>query len=108
MLNVFNNKSQFHISKENKARIDSEIEKLSTLSNGIYSKVKENELGFYIKIIVDRNKLGNEFKSQSSLPECITFLMIVDYSFPSQPPKILSKTNVLILLINLYSLVFQI
>ena len=79
---------------------DSEIEKLSTLSDGIYSKVKENELGFYIKIIVDRNKLGNEFKSQSSLPECITFLMIVDYSFPSQPPKILSKTNVLIYLIK--------
>lgn len=99
MLNVFNNKSQYQITKESKERINNEIEKLSTLSDGIYSKVKENELGFYIKIIVDRNKLGNQFKNQKSLPECITFLMIVDYSFPSQPPKILSKTNVFILLI---------
>ena len=94
MLNVFQSKNQFHITKENKERIKNEIEKLSNLSDGIYSKVKETELGYYIKIIVDRNKLGNPFKNQTTIPECITFLLIIDYSFPKEPPKILSKSNV--------------
>ena len=94
-LNFFKNKKNFSISKEKKTRIENEIEELSNLSNGIYSKVKEFELGYYIKIIIDKNRIGiniNEDK-YSNLPNTITFLIIIDYTFPENPPKILSKTN---------------
>jgi len=95
LLNTFKNKKKFLIQKDKKARIEKEIEEVSNLSNGIYSKVKEFELGYYIKIIIDKNKIEinlNENK-YSNLPNTIVFLIIIDYSFPDNPPKILSKTN---------------
>ena len=100
---IFKNKKQFLITKENKERIEKEIDDLSLLPDGIYTKVKELEMGYYIKIIIDRKKLGIEQKKDfstssnfGSVPECITFLMIVDYSYPASPPKIISKTTVIL------------
>ena len=99
MLSVFKNKKQFTISQENKTRIESEIEKLLSLSDGIYAKVKETPMGYYIKIIIDRNKLNITFENEKAnkVPESLTFLLIIDYSYPEQPPKILAKTNVSII-----------
>ena len=95
MLNLFKNKKQYKITEENKKRIKEEIEDLSSLSNGIYSKIKENSRGYYIKIIIDRNKIEIDLSDEkySNLPETITFLIIIDYTYPNFPPKILAKTN---------------
>ena len=95
MLNLFKNKKQYKITEENKKRIKEEIEDLSSLSNGIYSKIKENSMGYYIKIIIDRNKIEIDLSDEkySNLPETITFLIIIDYTYPNFPPKILAKTN---------------
>ena len=95
MLNVFKGKKEYQITSENQKRIKEEIDNLSTLTDGLYSKIKEFPMGYYIKIIVDRNKIGinlNE-KKYLNLPETIIFLIILDYSFPEFPPKILAKTN---------------
>ena len=95
ILNTFKNKKKFLISNEKKARIQKEIEELTNLSKGIFSKIKEFELGYYITIIIDKTCIGinlNENKF-SNLPDIIKFLMIIDYNFPENPPKILSRTN---------------
>lgn len=34
-------------------------------------------------------------KDNNPLPDYINFVIILDYSFPKNPPKILSKTNVI-------------
>ena len=99
MENVFKNINQFDISEENQDRIKLEIEeKLPSLPQGIYSKVKVFDRACYIKIIVDTKIIGintEEIKNKvKNIPECITFLVIVDYSFPNNPPKILSKSDV--------------
>lgn len=94
MVDIFKHQKEFIISPTNKARIDAELEKLSTLSDGIYAKIKEFPLGYYVKIIIEKNKIGIQLDNTDKIiPECITFLMIIDYSFPNDPPKILSKTK---------------
>ncbi len=95
MLNIFKNKKEYKITKENQTRIKDEIEELSSLTDGLYSKIKEFPMGYYIKIIIDRNKIGLDLKDKkySNLPETIIFLLIIDYTFPKLPPKILAKTN---------------
>jgi hypothetical protein len=52
-------------------------------------------MGYYIKIIIDRNKIEIDLSDEkySNLPETITFLIIIDYTYPNFPPKILAKTN---------------
>ena len=57
ILNTFKNKKNFLISNEKKARIQKEIDELLNLSDGIYSKIKENELGYYVKIIIDKTNI---------------------------------------------------
>ena len=95
MLNIFKNKKEYKITKENQKRIKDEIEELSSLTDGLYSKIKEFPIGYYIKIIIDRNKIDLDLKDKkySNLPETIIFLFIIDYTFPQFPPKILAKTN---------------
>ena len=95
MLNIFKNKKEYKITSENQKRIKEEIEELSSLTDGLYSKIKEFSMGYYIKIIIDKNKIGIDLKDKkySNLPETIIFLLIIDYTFPKFPPKILAKTN---------------
>jgi len=75
-----------------------EIEFLNTLPDGMYCKCKEFEIGHYITVIIDKKKLSFEIQldeeSASSLPDFITFLLIVDCQFPTSAPKVLTKTNV--------------
>ena len=117
MLVHIKNKKQYLIKKDNRARIEKEIKGLDKLPKGIYAKFKNNEHGFYIKIIVDKNYIAIDKtdKIYSTLPDVINFLIILDYSFPEEPPKILCQTNVsLIKIIIIYtkffinSFVFQI
>lgn len=98
MLSEFYNGSKFKISKESKDRIESEIEKLSSLADGIYSKIKVFDLGYYIKIMIDKAKITIPQDKYLDIPDFITFLIILDYSYPEQPPKIISKTKVKLIL----------
>jgi hypothetical protein len=42
--------------------------------------------------------LGMDFNTEEkNIPDFITFLFIVDSFFPEQPPKILTKSNVIII-----------
>ena len=46
--------------------------------------------------MVDKDYLniGTTDKNYSLIPDMINFLIILDYSYPNQPPKILCQTNV--------------
>ena len=47
--------------------------------------------------MIDKKNLNLDINFEDKkIPEFITFLMIVDSQFPNHPPKILSKTNVII------------
>ncbi len=61
----------------------------------MFFKSKEFDIGFYINVILDKRILDMEINSEDkNVPDFITFLMIVDASFPDAPPKILTKSNV--------------
>ena len=51
---------------------------------------------YYIKVVVDKEYLQIDptNKNYSLIPDVINFLIILDYSYPKNPPKILCKTNV--------------
>ena len=95
MKSIFKNIKQYQMTEESKKRIKQEIEELSSLSDGLYSKIQEYPMAYYIKIIIDRNRIGIDLsdKKFSNIPETIIFLLIIDYTYPNFPPKILAKTN---------------
>lgn len=70
-----------------------------SLNSNIMIKVKEYELGYYISFIIDKQliKLNENESDNPTIPDFITFLTIFDCSYPDQRPKIVSKTNVLLL-----------
>ena len=63
----------------------------------------------------EKDKSKDHDKEPIPLPDFLNFLVILDYSFPKNPPKILSKTTVYIFInrnifiknIKNYSLVFH-
>jgi len=82
---------------------------LKDLPDGVYTKCKEFEIGHYITIIIDKKKISFDINIESEntiVPDFITFLLIIDYQFPSSPPRILTKTNVI--LINLLIIIIQV
>ena len=89
------NKKQFAITNENRQRILKEIEDLANLPNGVYAKIKQYEHGYYIKIIVDKTYIKDSTPENkyNSIPDTIMFLMVVDYAFPKEPPKLFCQTN---------------
>ena len=116
-MNFIKNKKLYALSKDTQKRILKDIKELDQLSKGIYAKIKyyANEQEYYIKILVDKDYLniGPTDKNYSLIPDMINFLIILDYSYPKQPPKILCQTNVMKLSLLLiyflkYSFVSQI
>ena len=114
-MNFIKNKKLYVLSKETKKRIESDIKELEQLPKGIYAKIKfyQTEQEYYVKILVDKDYLniGPTDKNYSLIPDMINFLIILDYSYPNQPPKILCQTNVKLYLLNIlfkYSFVSQI
>jgi len=92
------NKKLYALSKESKKRIENDIKDLEKLPKGIYAKIKYHDLEqeYYIKILIDKEYLhiDSTNKNYSLIPDMINFLIILDYSYPKQPPKILCQTNV--------------
>ena len=95
MMTYIKNKKQFLITQENRNRILKEVDELADLPTGIFAKVKQYEHGYYIKIIVDKTYIqtGIPENKYNSIPDTIIFLMVVDYAFPEQPPKLFCQTN---------------
>ncbi len=97
-MNFIKNKKLYALSKETKKRIDYDIKELDLLPKGIYAKIKYYELEqeYYVKILVDKEYLQIDptNKNYSLIPDMINFLIILDYSYPKIPPKILCQTNV--------------
>ena len=95
MMTFIRNRKQFVITKENRTRILKDIEDLANLPNGVFAKVKQYEHGYYIKIIVDKTYIKDNTPENkyNSIPDTIMFLMVVDYAFPKEPPKIFCQTN---------------
>lgn len=97
-MNFIKNKKLYFLSKETKKRIENDIKELEQLPKGIYAKIKYYEVlqEYYIKILVDKEYLQIEStsKNYSLIPDMISFLIILDYSYPQKPPKILCQTNV--------------
>ena len=92
------NKKNYSLKKDKKQRIENDIKELELLPKGIYAKNKynENEQAYCIKIFVDKEtiKIEKTNKIYSTLPDVIQFLIILDYCYPFNPPKILCQTNV--------------
>lgn len=92
------NKKNYMIKKEKKKRIEDDINELALLPKGIFHKNKynDNEQAYFIKIIVDKEtiKIDKTNKIFATIPDVINFLMIIDYCYPENPPKILCQTNV--------------
>jgi ubiquitin-protein ligase len=92
------NKKLYALSKESKKRIENDIKDLEKLPKGIYAKIKyyDTEQEYHIKILVDKEylKIDSTNKNYSLIPDMINFLIMLDYSYPKQPPKILCQTNV--------------
>ena len=92
------NKKNYILKKEKKKRIEDDINELSLLQKGIYTKNRfnENEQAYFIKIVVDKEviKIEKMNKILATIPDVITFLIIIDYCYPEHPPKILCQTNV--------------
>ena len=97
-MNYIKNKKIYMLSKETKKRIENDIKELDQLPKGIYYKIKyyEAEQEYYIKILVDKEylQIDQTNKNYSLIPDMIDFLIILDYSYPKNLPKILCKTNV--------------
>ena len=95
MMTFIRNRKQFVITKENRLRILKDIEDLANLPNGVFAKVKQYEHGYYIKIIVDKTYIKDNTPENkyNSIPDTLMFLMVVDYAFPKEPPKIFCQTN---------------
>ena len=95
MMTFIRNKKQFTITIKNRQRILKEIEDLANLPNEVYVKIKQYEHGYYIKIIVDKTyiKDNNPENKYNSIPDTIMFLMVVDHTFPKEPPKLFCQMN---------------
>ena len=95
MMTFIRNRKQFVITKENRLRILKDIEDLANLPNGVFAKVKQYEHGYYIKIIVDKTYIKDNTPENkyNSIPDTLMFLMVVDYAFPRERPKIFCQTN---------------
>ena len=92
------NKKNYFLKKDKKNRIEHDLNELAHLPKGIYAKNKfnENEQAYFVKIVVDKDiiKIDKTNKIFATIPDVITFLIILDYSYPENPPKILCQTNV--------------
>ena len=92
------NKKNYILKKDKKNRIEKDINELDSLPKGIYAKNKfnENEQAYFIKIVVDKDiiNIDKTNKIFATIPDVITFLIILDYCYPENPPKILCQTNV--------------
>ena len=102
MITFQKNKKNFLLTEKGIKKIKQDIEGLTKLPIGIYAKSKEFDFAYYIKITVSKNNI------YVLLPDEITFLIVLDVSYPNEPPKIFCQTNVSKNLLIIFSISFAI
>ena len=91
------NKKNFLLSEEGIKRIKADIKELSKLPVGITIQSKEFDFAYYIKIFISKSNINidKNNKNYSLLPDSIGFLIVLDNTYPNEPPKIFCQTNVI-------------
>ena len=89
------NKKNFLLSEEGIKRIKADIKELSKLPVGITIQSKEFDFAYYIKIFIIKININidKNNKNYSLLPDSIGFLIVLDNTYPNEPPKIFCQTN---------------
>lgn len=90
------NRKHFLITEKGIQKIKEDINGLSKLPIGINAKTKEFDFAYYVKITINKNNISIDQanKNYALLPDSITFLIVLDASYPDEPPKIFCQTNV--------------
>ena len=108
------NKKNFLLSEDGVRRIKEDLKELSKLPMGITVKSKEFDFAYYLKIFISKNNINidKNNKNYALLPDSIGFLIVLDNTYPTEPPKIFCQTNVIFIIIfnilKSYSFVIQI
>ena len=114
MITFQKNRKNFLLTEDNIKKIKEDIDGLTKLPIGIYAKSKEFDFAYYIKITINKSNINIDStnKNYALLPDAITFLIVLDNTYPKEPPKIFCQTNVSKKInyhnILLYSFVIQI
>ena len=107
-MNTFQkNIKSFLLTENGIKKIKKDIDGLTKLPIGIYAESKEFDFAYYVKITVSKNNIAIDStdKNYVLLPDAITFLIVLDVSYPKEPPKIFCQTNVSIFLFIIFQLV---
>ena len=96
MITFQKNKKYFLLNEKTIKKIKEDIEGLTKLPIGIYAKTKEFDFAYYVKITINKDNIciDSTNKNYALLPDAITFLIVLDSSYPKEPPKIFCQTNV--------------
>ena len=96
MITFQKNKKNYLLSENGIKRIKDDIKELSKLPVGITIQSKEFDFAYYIKIIINKSNIniGSNNKNDDLLPDSIGFLIVLDNTYPNEPPKIFCQTNV--------------
>ena len=95
------NKKNFLLTENGIKRIKEDIKDLSKLPLGITIQSKEFDFAYYIKIIISKNNINIDTSNKKFelLPDSIAFLIVLDNTYPEEPPKIFCQTNVSIIIL---------
>ena len=104
MITFQKNKKKFLLTEKGIKKIKEDIDGLSKLPIGIYAKTKEFDFAYYVKLTINKNNISIDStnKNHALLPDAITFLIVLDVSYPNEPPKIFCQTNVSRKYFNIY------
>ena len=96
MITFQKNKKNFLLTEKGLKKIKEDIDGLSKLPIGITAKTKEYDFVYNIKVTINKNNicLDSSNKNFTLLPDAIIFLIVLDVSYPKEPPKIFCQTNV--------------
>ena len=110
MITFLKNKKNFLLTESGIKKIKEDIDGLSKLPIGISAKSKEFDFAYYVKVTVSKNNIAIDStnKNYALLPDVITFLIVLDVSYPNEPPKIFCQTNVSKNLLIIFSISFAI
>lgn len=114
MITFIKNKKNFLLTEKGIKKIKNDIERLTKLPMGISAKEKEFDFAYYVKITISKKNINIDStnKNYALLPDAITFLIVLDVTYPKEPPKIFCQTNVskinIYIFIIIHSFVIQI
>lgn len=96
MITFQKNKKNFLLTEKGLKKIKEDLGGLTKLPGGISAKSKEFDFAYYVKITISKKNINidSSNKNYALLPDAITFLIVLDFTYPNEPPKIFCQTNV--------------